>query len=144
MYYLDDISEKVMLLFVMITLTFTCFAYDLISELTSYLGKPSPSEFRRSGVNTFIHDDKGISLRVENGLVNVSTALNSFDSIGRANAWVAQYHDYFDHNDWILLSNDSRGTAYHNNEVMAMLVKAWRREDGLTVSTITLALLPAN
>ena len=136
--------KKIMLLFVMITLTFTCFAYDLISELTSYLGKPSPSGFRRSGVNTFIHDDIGISLQVENGLVNVATALNSFDSIGRANAWVAQYHDYFDHNGWILLSNDSRGTAYHNNEVMVMLVKAWRREDGLIVSAITLALLPTD
>ena len=134
--------KKVIFLWILICLGSMCFAQNVIEELISYIGNPLPEGFRRSGLNSYVDDNKNIGLNVRNGVVFAAHIVNLFNNVGLANSWVAQYFEYFEENGWEIVGHDSvKGTSYYKNGIVAQLGRAERRADGFISNGISIMLM---
>ena len=81
-------------------------------------------------------NDNDIVLYVHNNLVIASIIGTVFDYTHEASAWLADYYNYFENQNWIFSEGDSSGDVYTKNGILVMCYKPSKRDDGMIVTMV--------
>jgi hypothetical protein len=128
--------KRIVFIFVLFSVNYFVISQNNdINIYISYLGKPVPEGFNQIDRATYTNDDN-IVLYIQNGLVIASVIGMAFDYNHEASAWLADYYNYFENQNWIFIEGDTSGDLYIKNGILGMCYKPAKRDDGLIVAMV--------